>query len=281
MDYLVSAENTTYHWWQLELLIESFQAHSMEDNLVIAFATNDGPKHQEFFKNLRHHKRLFYHDNHGRECGYLPINKAHAAHLACNYQAIKQPFCIIEPDMLLVKPVEDVTGICFQYNPAFTIDHVEHNGLNIREDVQRIIREHNLLEKDLWLPLGSVYTFKNVPADLFTRAIHWTERFISDKTWWHAGKVGWAMAMLDYSGSVPLRGHYTMEMTLIDHNCDHNIIHYTNGLPPVWSKHMYKYQPPDDLCMGGPTPFDVILEHNPTSSTNYLQKIIRNYKEKK
>ena len=52
MDYFVSAEDTVYHHWQLELLIESFKLSNLADKLVIAVAQNDDDKPIDFTANL-------------------------------------------------------------------------------------------------------------------------------------------------------------------------------------------------------------------------------------
>ena len=44
MQYFVSAENSSYFYWQLELLIESFLMQGMEKDLVIGLAENEDQK---------------------------------------------------------------------------------------------------------------------------------------------------------------------------------------------------------------------------------------------
>lgn len=72
MEYFVSAEDTSYHHWQLEFLIESFKLHKLQDKLVIAVASNNEEKLVDFSANLKTCQRIFMHDNIGRKRGYLP-----------------------------------------------------------------------------------------------------------------------------------------------------------------------------------------------------------------
>ncbi|MGH7174761.1 MAG: hypothetical protein ACREGR_00170, partial [Minisyncoccia bacterium] len=66
-----------------------------------------------------------------------------------------------------------------------------------------------------------------------------------------------------------------LEMHLLDHNAENHFIHYQHGLPPVFSKGMFRYEPPACLALGDL--FHTLLSHNPTTSTNVLQKVVRSY----
>jgi hypothetical protein len=50
-------------------------------------------------------------------------------------------------------------------------------------------------------------------------------------------------------------------------------------LPPYFSKKNYNYAGNEILFLDR-DPLEVLLEHNPTSTTEYVQKIIRNYRKK-
>src|SRR3990167_8898266 len=103
MDYLVCAEDTTYYHWQLELLIQSFQINNQENNLVIALASEAGATYLDFRKLLPKHKRLIGYDNIGKQKGYRYLNRPYGVIAALTHEYIKQPFCLIEPDMVMYK----------------------------------------------------------------------------------------------------------------------------------------------------------------------------------
>ena len=63
MNYFVSIENSYYHGWQIELLIESFKQKSLEDSLYISVAKSD----KEYLAsniNYSNHKNKFIHELH-------------------------------------------------------------------------------------------------------------------------------------------------------------------------------------------------------------------------
>lgn len=286
MEYLVSIEDSSYHWWQVELLIESFKLRGLQDQLVVAVAPTRDSKPRNFTRNLRAHQRKFSHPNYGRAKQCLPLNKSYAAQVALENGEISQPFCLIDPDMALVRPVPDpVENITFALRWPFTVEYLDAHGVDVRPHLAKILEDRNLPARDLWLPVGSVTTFRDVPLDLFRRAVYWAERLETDRqiktgeaeSWWETPRAGWAVAMLDYYGGLTFRGVADYEMTLVENRADASFVHYQHGLPPVWGKNMYTYVPPDAFCMGGPTPFEVMLEHNPTAATNFFQEVIRSY----
>jgi hypothetical protein len=285
MEYFVSAEDTTYHHWQLELLIESFKLHGMLDNLVIGIASNDEEKLVDYTYNLKTCKRMFLHDNIGRKRGYLPLNRPYSLYAAVNQGLVKQPFALIDPDMILVVPIpQQVENITFQLKPLFTSDFCEQNHCQVRKHIKELLKLRKIEDDntiDYWIPLGSLMTFNNVPLDFFSRVVEWTEileferKRKSSENWWWTEKVAWVMTLLEYHGHLTYKGGYDYEMTLLDSNQAKNFVHYEHGLPPVFSKHMYRYQPPQGFTMGNL--FDVLLSNNPTSTTNYVQHVVRSY----
>lgn len=285
MEYFVSAEDTSYHHWQLELLIESFKIHNLQDKLVIAVASNNEEKMVDFSANLKTCQRIFMHDNIGRKRGYLPLNRPYSLFAAISQGLVKLPVTLIDPDMLLVVPLAaPQENIQFQLKPLFSCDYVTQNHCPIRKHIKELLKIRNAEEDseiNYWIPLGSVMTFSNVPNDFFGRAVEWTETLeyerkkTAGKDWWYTERAAWIMTLLEYHGHLSYHGRHDLEMTLLDNNKKNHFIHYTHGLPPVFSKLMYRFQPPQAFTMG--SLFDVLLENNPTSSTNYMQYVVRSY----
>ncbi len=284
MNYFVSAEDIAYHHWQLELLIESFKLHGLIDKLSIGVAENNEEKLVDFTHNLKiAQKQIFRHDNVGRRRGCLSLNKPYSLYAALTQGLITQPVTLIDPDMILVSPVsEPVENVVYHNNPLFTCDYVEQNHCPVKKHVREImeIRKIEDIGVDYWISLGSVMTFKDVPKDFFSRVIEWTERLEyerkrkSDNEWRHTEKAAWIMTMLEFYGHLSYHGRNDYEMTLLD-NRNANFIHYTHGMPPVFSKFMYSYKPPHAFAMGNL--FEVLLQNNPTVSTNYMQKVVKSY----
>jgi hypothetical protein len=285
MDYIVSAEDTPYYHWQLELLIQSFKRHGLEDNLLIALANRDVPRTPDFARLLSKHKRIMNHENMGRKRGYAYLNKPYAVTTALGKGELKAPFTVIEPDMLLYRPVQpENEPISFQIKEHFSLGKVEEH-VNIKKH----IKDATFGKSDsLWLPVGSVYSFGDVPHDMFSRIVSWAEvlAFESFKKesekkktveyWKYLERAGWALGFLNYIGFTPYKGTHTYEMSLLDHNVHHNFIHYTNGMPPMFSKHMFKYEPPDYIS-GGITPFNAMLQETPTTASLYMHQVVQSY----
>lgn len=233
MDYFVSAEDTCYHHWQLELLIESFKLNNLQDSLVIGIAKNSEEKLVDFSHNLRKKSRIFTHENLGRAKDCLALNRSYGLYTAIANGLIKQPFTLIDPDMVLIKPVQSENNIEFQVNSSFV--------------------------------LSSVMSFNSVPNEFFAKVTTF------------AGKASWSAVLQEFKDKLSYKPRQDLEMTLLDNNKTHNFIHYDHGLPPVFSKLMYKFKPPEAFVMGNL--FESILQNNPTSSTNYFQDVVRSYRD--
>ncbi len=285
MDYIVSAEDTPYYHWQLELLIQSFKLHGLEDSLLIALANREVPRTPDFTRLLSKHKRIMTHENMGRKRGYAYLNKPYAVSTALGKGELKAPFAVIEPDMLLFKPIQpEQEPISFQIKEQFSFEKVQEHA-NIRKHIKDATFEKS---ETLWLPLGSVYVFGDVPYDLFSRVVSWAEVLAFEcfkkeaekkkpvEYWKYLERAGWVLGLLNYIGFTPYKGTHTYEMSLMDHNIQHNFIHYTNGMPPTFSKHMFKYEPPDYIS-GGTTPFEAMLQETPTTVSLYMHQLVQSY----
>lgn len=196
MDYFVSIEDTTYHHWQIELLLESFNRHGIINNVVVAIAKNDEPKSLDFTKNLKKIKRIFYHENIGRKRKYLPINKPYSLYNAIKNELISQPFTLIEPDMILGKPVDiPINNITFQINPTLTLKSACEKNPKINDYIKNIIKIKKMNEEEFWISLGNIMTFNKIPEEFFERVIEWTEnleyenRKKSQENWWYTEKL--------------------------------------------------------------------------------------------
>lgn len=285
MEYFVSAEDTTYHHWQLEFLIESFKLQELQDKLVIGVASNNEEKLVDFSYNLKKCQRIFLHENIGKKRGYLPLNRPYGLYAAITQGLIKQPLTLIDPDMILVMPISDPSeNITFQLKPLFSSEYCEQNHCNVRKHIRELLKLRKVEEDaaiDYWIPLGSLMTFNNVPNEFFSRVVEWTETLEferkkkSSNDWWQTERAAWVMTLLEYHGHLTYKARNDYEMTLLDNNQGHHFIHYEHGLPPVFSKHMYRYRPPQCFTMGNL--FDVLLENNPTTSTNYMQHVVKSY----
>lgn len=220
MHYLVSAENTNYHLWQLQILIESFKKHNLLSHLTIALAVNDEPK----IFPTPNIPNLYFHENIGRKT-FLPMNKPYAILSLLN--KLPTPCTILSPDMILVKPINANT-LSFS-----TSDLTNKNCKNIYDEIIKQRPEAN------WIPLGSVMVFDAFIKEFFERVLVWMNGTKLDKE-------SWVLTFLEYSKflkyqSAPYEGNW------LDNN---NIIHYKDGFLPYFSKKMFPYKSPEFFSHG-------------------------------
>jgi len=272
MQYFVSAENIAYHRWQLELLIESFKMHDLQDSLIIGLAENSEPIYTEP-KNLSSHKNIFVHDNIGKEKGCPSFNRAYGLFVALNKNLIKAPFAIIHPDTILVKPFENNSiDVTFQMDTDFTLEKSKS------EDFIKTVKEAKKIEEDLWLPLGDTLVFEKFPEDFIKRVLELADYLTKTyPNWTDAEKTAWTLTLLEYYGHLTYYGTIGIENTLVDAELK-QLIHYKRGLPPYFNKHMFHFEPPAIFGMGDP--YDILLKYNANKVMDFVGKVILSYKNK-
>lgn len=267
MKYFVSIENIPYFHWQIELLIESFKYHNLQDQLIIGIANNDSGSLPEFVGNLLEHKNKFFHFNYGQE--YKKFNKIYSLILAIKHNLIEQPFAIIHPDMLLFKPLSN-----FDENVVFNVDY-EYSTNKIESFISSILSEKHISEETMkTLPLGDILVFNNVPLTFFNRVIDRIHQVWDKLADPRSEKYGWMLAMYDYLGLIQYKGERLEAHLVEDKNFDFNFIHYKHGLPPHFSKHLFNYDS-NIALLESMNPYETLLKHNPNLVTDYVQKRIK------
>lgn len=278
MQYFVSIENTPYHHWQVELLIESFKMKKMEDQLVIGVARTDDAR-GIWSKNITNHKNKFLHENVGRDRNYLPLNKTFSLIIALENGLLKQPFAVIHPDMVLRNPIEikeDTHNLVFDYSEDESLkDKIESEILKIKSDIG--------LPKDSvpWIPLGDVMVFmRDIPTAFFYRVGVRMEKLLDEhgpEKW--IERAAWILTMYDYLARVNGIAR-KMETSLLHDTPEVNFVHYKFGMPPVFHKKYFAYDYKGTIfSIGKDDPMDALLEQNPTSNSNHVQEVVRSYKK--
>jgi len=248
MDYFVAIKNIS-DYWQVELLIESFKFHNLENKLLVAICGDKNPK---LLPNLANHKRKFVCVD--PENKYQELYKAYSLLTALENKTISQPFVLMHTDMLLFKPIKD--------------EWEQHIVFHPQEDREDIKKDMDI--KGMWLSDDGAIRFKNIPIKFFKQVLKIAEK-CSDKK--EPALVAWAQTMI-YGNLFFELSPQPLEMELLHDNLEAPIIHYKHGLPPVFSKKAYgEIKMADD-------PMEILLAHNPTSTTDYMHKIINHYKEK-
>jgi hypothetical protein len=272
MEYLATIENTDYYHWQIELLIESFKLHGIQDKLAIGIVDQQKPIRKNFTKNLKQHKRVFFETSHSSE--YSPINQSYLTYIALKNKVISQPFTLIHSDTVLVNPKEEIkNNIVFSISPYFL------PALEKTIDVNKIINQQ--------IPLGGVYKFNNMPISFFQSVVEriqaLTHKWIKTgdnkwkRVWKYANQMAWMSAFLqdDSIDGVQIESQLFESISQ-----DTEFIHYSNGFLP-FHKISFKYN--SEIDLNEKNPFEIFSDpqYNINPTTNCLFKVSRSYNESK
>lgn len=269
MDYFIDLDQTPFHQWQLELLIESFRYHNLQDNLVVCLnETFNSPL--EFNINSKIHKRIIKpYRNIGKLRGYNKLNAFYNIHSALKEGLLKQPFCKMPIDCVLFEPmsIQDYPIISFQVDPDFT--------------PQLIIEKTNLsVKEENWPSIGEIVCFNNIPIEFFQQLIYRTEQLAfrqakeSCKIWEDTDRLSLNLKVQECVGQVNIQGVYTYQSTMYS-NKPQNFICYKKGFLPIFEKKMFSYEPPHYFSFGNP--FKILSEHFPSGAFYYMSTLAKNY----
>jgi len=273
MKYLASIEGYPYHFWQIEILIESFKMQNMEDDLIIAVAVKD--KEMTVRRNFSKHPHIFYHVNQREEVGPY-FNKPYAAIAALENKLLVDDFVLLDPDMILIQPMQPIkdANIVYSTDSFYTEELLDKEGYSPKEFVDEIMLEKAMELNFNWPYPGGVYQFHHVDEEFFKRIIYWGNKMknkndpLANR---YASKAAWILTLWEFYDSYNIVPQ-SNECTMVDFNLFGNFIHYYHGLPPFFNKKMF---PMDDRgSLFDKTPYEVMVEHNPNLTTDYVQKVI-------
>lgn len=276
MKYIVSVENTSYFYWQLEILIESFLIHGIQDDLIICIAENDSPKVGGYSKNIVKYGKKVIHENLGRQKGCLVANRLYSIRNMVRSGELDCPFVIIHSDMILKNPID-------KYNKSFDI--VMNNfGVSKNYEVDNYLEEIGLRknsEEDLDIPFAMPIIFnesanKEFVNNFFDKLIINFEEILKEKVSpkFPFEKATWIRTMIESYGFYSASGAFlTTELT---HSEDFDVpfIHYKNGIPPIFSKKFFQFTEPFRYQNG---PYECLMENNSTPNAEYVNYVIRSY----
>lgn len=284
MQYLVVAENTQYYHWQLSLLIESFKKHNLQNDLCIFLVDSNEKTNERFSKNLIEHQNKNIFENIGKTRGFDKLNKLYGMLWAIESNKIKQPFALIPADVILEKPINldlhEYPEIYFNPDKDFNFNYVENSVPNLLE----ILNRENKKIKDYWISIGPVILFNNMPIDFFRMFVVKAEilalkqliynQKIFDKT----DRLALSINIFDFMNKGAIKEDYNLTKSMLEYN-ETSFIHYEHGMPPVFNKSMFRYDPPDYASFGDP--YEAILENPATPSAYLMSELVKNIIEKK
>lgn len=283
MQYFVSVENTSYFYWQLELLIESMLMHNLQDNLVIAFSENTDPKIKEYSKNIVKYGIKTFFPNIGRQTGCFQSNRIYTLQRLVKEKVLKLPFTVIHSDMIMRHPIDS-------YNQPFdfvinnydiTNDEVE-NYFNDEQNQKEIMKSNPSIEdvsifKELKSSAPIIFNESIDPDFLdkfLTKLVINVKDLIETKgIEFPCEKIAWKLTFLESLGHYSAAGE-TLTCDLTQSNVDSPFIHYNRGIPPVFNKLFFKFEKPSLYYDG---PFENLLQQNISETMNFVHQVIRSY----
>jgi len=273
MNYFVSIENTNYFRWQIELLIESFKMLDLQDNLIIAVAANDEPALKDYSRNFISHQSKFVHNNIGAERNCLNLNKIYAITSAIQNNLLKMPFMLIHPDMMIMKPYyhNHEENLIFDQNNMFETENV----IAIKNKLFSQLAEGQ--QPPAWVSLGNCMSFNNIEKEFFLDVAQNME-YLHKTHPESKGKIenaAWMIALYKHHSKIKLRRDF-LESPLFSNDINSCFLHYKHGLPPKFNKRFFPMKPPRYESYGG-SPYEVLLNNNPTKLTAFAQKVVNSY----
>jgi len=241
MEYFVSIENTRYMRWQIKLLQESMKWLGIEDKLLVAWAEVPGERPEQISG------RNFKHENLGQQLRYQPVNKPFGLMQAINKGLIRQPFTVIDPDMVFRKPISVKDApVAAQYCWHMELDYWEKTAN------WQFLKDMGLEHlRDSWHPVGYVYQFNDVPNDVFEEMYHACIDLVSlyqpgdgklnEKFYWVREMLAFAIPLANHRVEIvtdfqtALDRKNSAEASLTD-SPDACLIHYWKSYKPYFDK---------------------------------------------
>lgn len=269
MQYFISAEKTPYHYWQLELLIESLKKFNLIENTLIALADSEECGNR-VPKNIAK-CNVMLHDNWGAKLNYKYINKFLSLDLARKTSRIKPPFTILEPDMLMCKPID------------FKFKEIDvYTGLmdsNTLENYKSTSLKYEVKE-DKWQNIGSCISIGRDCPIMYQDMSKYCKDIIeflaikntADKYWRLVDKISVVLALMKYN--IRFKSLNELESGLFS-NLKTYFIHY-NDPYELFSKFDFQKGEKDTMNLEA---YQKLMTINPEYSDNIkiMQENIKSY----
>jgi hypothetical protein len=289
MQYFVSAENSSYFYWQLELLIESFLMQGMEKNLVIGLSENHDQKIRGYSSNIVKYGTKFMIPNEGRDSGYLPLNRISAIRYGLGTKVLNFPFVMIHADMILRNPIvlsEDDEKFGIIMNNFEETDKLENEVVKSKVDefIKKLAEERSVSEDSVTkVPFFSAPVVFNTPispfSEVFFSKVHVYEKMLLEEEGsnFPCERTAWEFSIAEGFQHFSAKGNF-MAAPLVFDGEDFNFIHYRLGIPPVFHKKYFKFD--GSFCYAPSGPYEVLMDHNTTVNMNYMHQVIKSYNKR-
>lgn len=249
MNYFTSIKNNYYFSWQIELLIESFKEHKLQNQLYISL---DDDKVLDTCKNLKNHDKIILGNDYGGN-----LNKPCRLLEAIEANAIEFPIALIHPDMVLYKPIKNLTGdiVC-----SVSPDEDEDELKLIKEEYQALPEDNQYP----FLPVGSITVLNNSNTIDFLKGLVAHYNNLEEQGLTDYDKIALSRNLYDFYEQLEIKLE-PMETTLLHNNYESNFIHYKYGIPPSFMKYKFEFT----------NPYELFASFNSTTNLQYVSKITK------
>lgn len=153
MNYFVSIGDSYSHYWQINILINSFKRINLEDNLFVSVSTDLNIKN-----NFINCKNVYIFKNLGFKKEYFKYNKWYCLYQLLDKNVLRLPVTVLEPHTAIIKDTSDLKGsVVYNVNNEFCYDEKylikDINSKFINENWIRL--SDNLIFRDLNLSFFS------------------------------------------------------------------------------------------------------------------------------
>ena len=260
MNYFVSVEDSYYHSWQLELLMESFKVLGLEDNLYISVAQSD-KEYLKNNKNLDLHSKKYIQKNIVRETGILKLNKWGSLSTLIENKIISLPLTVLDPDTVIYEDIKiKDEQFMFSIDPSFVYN----------KKYSKLIRMPKK-DTDKWPNLGEIFVFNDLPLNFFKDMAVLCQMVGLDSNKYQVDKVALFATLCKHQ--VSRMSASDIEGNLIDSNIK-SIISYRHGVNPMFNKKLYKSNDMN-FSMAADNPIKLLstMDHSP--SLEYVSKVAK------
>lgn len=245
MNYFTSIKNNYYFSWQIELLIESFKSHNLQNQLYISL---DSDEILDNCHNLKNHKNIIIGNDYGGE-----LNKPCRLLEAMESNFVSLPVTLIHPDMVLKNPLnkfaEDI--IC-----SVSIDDDDD------DDELYLIKKEIVDNSYSFLPIGNIVVFNSFNSIIFLKGLigYYNELLLKQN---NVEKIALFKNLYSFYNQFSIKLE-PMESTLLHNEFNSNFIHYKYGVPPTFMKHKFEET----------HPYEILKTFDATDNLKYISKLV-------
>lgn len=157
MNYFVSIGDSYSHYWQINILINSFKKLNLQNNLFISVSTDLNLKN-----NFLDCPNVYIFKNIGNVKQYLKYNKWYCLYQLLNKDILKLPVTVLEPHTALIKDTDSLSGNII-YN-------INNNFLFNKKYIFENINFENSVS-DNWIRLSDNLVFRSLDISFFSNIL--------------------------------------------------------------------------------------------------------------